>query len=136
MKKVYKSKVDISIVSMLFLGILGPIVPLLYIDFSLVAFCIVVISMLFVLQLMYSIRYIIDDKWFFVKYGHFYTQKFCIEDIKSIKKTRTILSAPAASFDRLELNFGNTSVVVSPKDKIDFINTIKEISNHEIMILV
>lgn len=59
MNKAYKSKVDKSIVGMLFLGILGPIVPLLYIDFSLVAFCIVIILILCVLLLMYDIRYII-----------------------------------------------------------------------------
>ena len=136
MDKLYKSKVDTSIVVILLVGIWGPIASILYIDFSLVAFCIVAIMMFSVLTLLYSIRYIINDKWLFVKYCHFYTQKFCIEDIKSIKKTRTILSAPAASFDRLELNFGNAIVVISPKDKIDFINTIKEISHNKITVSI
>ena len=76
MNKVYKSKVDTSIVVILLVGIWGPIAPILYIDFSLVAFCIVAIMMFSVLTLLYSIRYIINDKWLFVKYGHFCNRKY------------------------------------------------------------
>ncbi len=52
-----------------------------------------------------------------------------IEKIKSITKTNNPISAPAASFDRIEINYGEfNSVIISPKDKIGFIKELIKIN--------
>ncbi len=41
-------------------------------------------------------------------------------DIVHVVPTRNPLSSPALSLDRLEIKFGDTWVLVSPKDKEEF----------------
>ena len=45
-----------------------------------------------------------------------------IEEVKKLRATKTPLSAPALSIDRIEILHGNYNIaVVSPKNKTDFI---------------
>lgn len=136
MSKVYKSKVDIWLVIVILGFYLIPTAPFMYSDFSLVGFCIVISVCVFTMALLYSTKYIIDEKRLIVKSAFVFSEEFCIDDIQSIKSTKSILSAPAASLDRMELNFRNTSIIISPKDKAGFINSIKEVCSHEIDISI
>lgn len=102
-----------------------PLTPLLYADIPIEIFLIIVAGLCFCVAMMFSFKYVIDGEYLIVKSGFFFSQRFFIEDLRSITPTRTILSAPAASLDRLELNFGDVSVVVSPKDKDGFIECIR-----------
>ncbi|WP_051007971.1 PH domain-containing protein [Psychroflexus torquis] len=44
-----------------------------------------------------------------------------INDIKEITKSNTIISSPAASFDRIEIKYGKfQEMIISPKDKFEF----------------
>lgn len=48
-----------------------------------------------------------------------------LSDIKSVHPTRSVLSSPALSLDRLEIRYGHgKSVLVSPKDKEGFKNAL------------
>lgn len=139
MKSVYKSKVDIWLVFVIIGFTLVPVIPILYIDTSAIAFCIVAVILvfiIFIISLLFSIKYIIEGNRLVVKCSFLSSESFIIDDIQSIKATRTFLSAPAASLDRLELSFRNGSVVISPKDKINFIKTISELCSHEIKISI
>jgi hypothetical protein len=52
-----------------------------------------------------------------------------ISKITRIEPTNTMLSAPALSFDRLEVFYNKyDSVVISPKDKVGFIAKLKEVN--------
>ncbi|MDE6688925.1 MAG: PH domain-containing protein [Prevotella sp.] len=125
MKKTYRSKVDMwLIIVMLALTVL-PLIPLLYADIPIEFFAIIVAGLCFCVAMMFSFKYVIDEKYLIVKSGFFFSQRYFIEDLRSITPTRSILSAPAASLDRLELNFGDVSVVVSPKDKAGFIECLR-----------
>lgn len=134
MKKVYKSKVDTWLVVAITGLTLIPVAPLLYSGFSIVVFGIVIVTLGFIMALLFSISYIIDGKDLVVKYGFLFSERFHIDDIQSIRSTHTLLSAPAASLDRLELKFRNGSVVISPKDKRCFIKDIQAVCPHEINI--
>lgn len=132
MKKVFKSKVDAWLVCVILCCTIVPLSPLLYLDFSVIALCIVIATVALITIPLFCIRYIIEDKSLKIKCGHLFSQEFPLDDLLSIKATRTFLSAPAASIDRLELKFRNKSVIISPKDKIEFIDRIKESCPHEI----
>lgn len=123
MKRVFKSKVDTLLVALILL-VFAPIILLLLTDFSLMALIIVALTLLFTMSLLFGIRYVIDDNKLIVKCSFLFSQEYDIRKIKSIKSTHTFLSAPAASLDRLEIDFGNDSVVVSPKDKKAFVDLI------------
>lgn len=48
--------------------------------------------------------------------------------LERVRPTRTILSAPALSLDRLEVSGGFGSVVVSPRDKAGFVRALKRVA--------
>jgi hypothetical protein len=52
--------------------------------------------------------------------------------ITSVSKTRNPISAPALSLDRIEIVYGNglRHVIISPKDKMGFIQSLKAINHH------
>ncbi|MGB5271042.1 MAG: PH domain-containing protein, partial [Eudoraea sp.] len=55
--------------------------------------------------------------------------------ITIVSETNSIISAPAASFDRLEIIYNqHNSILISPRDKTEFIEHIKRI-NPQIEIL-
>ena len=78
---------------------------------------------------LFNIRYVIRGTSLIVKDGLF-SHAYDIKDIQSIKPTHTLLSAPAASLDRLEISFTHDSLVVSPKHKDDFISQLREVTHH------
>ena len=125
MKKTYRSKVDIWLIAVMLALTILPLTPLLYAGIPVEIFLIIVAVLCFCVAMMLSYKYVIDGKYLIVKSGFFFSQKFLIENLRKITPTRTILSAPAASLDRLELDFGDVSVVVSPKDKAGFIECMR-----------
>lgn len=132
MRKIYKSKVDAWLLAFVVGFTVIPVAPLLYIDFSTMAFCIVVAILVLVLSLLFSIRYIIEDEYLIVKYVFFLSERFRIDEIQSVSSTHTLLSAPAASLDRLEIQFRKSAIVISPQNKMDFIATIEALCPHKI----
>lgn len=71
-------------------------------------------------MLLFSIKFVVDDKILEIKYLFFFFEKINIDEIISIKPTRSMLSAPAASFDHLQITFKSDIVIISPRDKNDF----------------
>ncbi|MBS3901676.1 MAG: PH domain-containing protein [Dethiobacter sp.] len=49
-----------------------------------------------------------------------------LSDVTSIKPSRSLLSAPASSMDRLEIRHKKGAVIISPKDKEGFLKLMKE----------
>jgi hypothetical protein len=48
-----------------------------------------------------------------------------LKDIREIRSTRSLLSAPALSLDRIEVIYGKYgSVVISPEDRMGFVHTL------------
>jgi hypothetical protein len=64
-----------------------------------------------------------------VKCGMFFNSKINISDISKIEDTRSILSAPALSMDRMEIFYNKfDSIVISPADKAGFVATLQKIN--------
>lgn len=122
MKQVFKSKVDFIIILLIAILLFVPIVPLLISDFSFADLMIYVVIFLFIIKLLFSISYIVDDKILVIKYLFFFSETISIDEIISIKPTRSMLSAPAASFDRLQITLNNKIVIISPRHKKRFID--------------
>ncbi|MFD0764277.1 PH domain-containing protein [Mucilaginibacter lutimaris] len=75
-------------------------------------------------------RYTITvDNTLKVKCGFFVNLTIPIESIRKITSTKTILSAPALSFDRYEIFYNKfDSVVISPVNKKEFIADLQNIN--------
>lgn len=86
--------------------------------------------MAFTLHIFFSTTYRINTKnELLIKCGFLFKTVVDISKIKSIRRTRNPISSPAASLDRIELKYGKwDSVIISPKDKIKFVNELLKIN--------
>ncbi|WP_198012049.1 PH domain-containing protein [Gillisia sp. CAL575] len=89
-----------------------------------------------ILHMFLTTIYTIDNDKLKIKSGFFSYKPIEISEIKSITKTNNIISSPAASFDRIEIQYGKfKSIVLSPKDKSNFCKDLNEL-NPEIKIVL
>lgn len=138
MKAVYKAKVDT------WLFVLISVLPLVIIwstsssreTIPWEAVGIVVGTIIIILFLISSIRYEIDGTTLIVWMCPFVRQKVDIMKIRRIRKTHSILSAPAPSLDRIALELDRfDEIIISPKEKWSFIEHLLQI-NHDIEVKV
>jgi hypothetical protein len=75
----------------------------------------------FILHMFLKTEYTIDNNKLKIRCGTFSYKPIAIADIKEIHKTKSILSSPAPSFDRIEIKYGKfDTIIISPKDKLNF----------------
>jgi hypothetical protein len=87
---------------------------------------IMVAVILFIGWIWFGTGYEISDDELKIRCGPF-RQRIPLQEIKEIKRTRSPLSAPACSLDRMEIKYGESKrVMISPADKENFIKTIIE----------
>lgn len=128
MKKVYKSKIGLEIII--------PILIILAFGFKniinepkVAPIILLILVLAFITYMLTSIKYTIENQNLNIKAGFLINQNINIMNIESIKKSKNILSSPAASLDRLEIIEKNkNSILISPKNKIEFIEELKKIN--------
>ena len=128
MKKVYKSKIGLEIII--------PILIILAFGFKniinepkVAPIILLILVLAFITFLLTSIKYTIENQNLNIKAGFLINQNINIMNIESIKKSKNILSSPAASLDRIEIIENNkNSILISPKNKIEFIEELKKIN--------
>jgi len=124
----FKSKISIGLVLFLAIILGGMFIKLLYDgtwSVSVLIFC----QILFIAHLFLTTFYIVENEKLHVKSGFLINILIDIQQIKKISETNTIMSAPAVSFDRLEILYNKfDTVVISPKEKMQFIEAIKKIN--------
>ncbi len=126
--KTYKSKIGLSIAIPLF-TILALTTALMIWDKSTFGIIILLISILFTINMYLNTYYKIEGKTLIVKGGFFMKTTIEIEKIKKIVKTNSILSAPALSFDRIEIFYNKyDTIILSPEHKSQFIAHLKNIN--------
>lgn len=126
--KVYKSKLGLELIIPILL-LFGNGLYASIIERKWVAFFIISTTISFICYLFLSIKYAIEKENLNVKCGFFINQNIDIKTISKISETYNPLSSPAASIDRLEIKYNKSdSVLISPKDKIAFINDLKVIN--------
>lgn len=125
MIKRYRSKVSYGLLIFIFLVFYGPIIPglikgeLNWSFFRLIALLSLVFA--FILLLFLNTQYTIDNKLLKIKCGVFSYKPIDIENIREISKTRSLISSPAPSFDRIEIKYGKLDhIIISPEDKMNF----------------
>jgi hypothetical protein len=73
----------------------------------------------FILYMFLNTEYRIENNFLKIKCGFLFNKKIDINKIKRIRKTSSLLSSPAPSFDRIEITYGKfDEIIISPKDKL------------------
>ena len=128
MEKIYKSKIGIEIKIPILL-ILSFCFYKTMVTPKIPAITIGVLVFAFIIYTFASIKYIIYNENLNIKGGFFVNEDIDIQSILKIEKTFNILSAPAASLDRIEIKYGQgNSILISPKNKTEFVNELLKIN--------
>lgn len=86
-----------------------------------VALFIMALYFIFVTICIFGIRYSIDNHILKINNGFFGSTNIDIRQIKKIEKTWNAIASPAPSlFGRVEIFYGNKSIVISPKNREEF----------------
>ena len=124
----FKSKIDLWFILFLVL-LFGLILVRLVYDQSWIGFAFILFVIAFIVQMYSTTFYSIENKKLLIKCGFFYNLSIEIESIKQISESYNIISSPAFSFDRFEILYNNfDTVLISPKEKLRFIEAIKKIN--------
>ena len=129
MKTIYKSKIDFGIVLIIVL-IMGLSALPMFIG-SVSWFGLFVLSgvTIFIIYVFAATFYEIEDNTLYIRSGWSKPIEIDISTIVKIQKKNNILSAPATSFDRLEIEYDKRKkIMISPKMKKDFLSKIKELN--------
>ena len=87
---------------------------------------IMIAVILFVGWIWFVTGYEISENELKIRCGPF-RQRISLQEIKEIKRTRSPLSSPACSLDRMEIKYGiSKRVMISPADKENFIKAIHQ----------
>jgi len=126
-KKTYKSRVSILLVMLIVVICMIPIIFVPKEDY-LVFLAVMSPIVCAVILPLFSIKYVIDGNTLRICSMWIFHNDIDIRTIKMIEPSRSILSAPAASLNRLKISYGKyDEVLVSPRYQDDFIKTINEI---------
>ncbi len=128
-KKTYKSKIGLELLLPVVL-VLGTVLLLsLAEEPAWAGVAILMPVILFVMHLFLTTCYTIEGDQLLIKSGFLFRKTVPIPSIRKIRETNNPLSAPATSLDRLEIVFGKyESVLISPKQKLEFIQHIQTIN--------
>lgn len=129
--QVFRSKRDLWLWLILSLSVLidlGAAVALLSADLPSLSRAISVAVLLataaLVLWIMYGTRYLVDQGMLTIYCGPF-RKRLRVSEIESVEPTRSPLSSPALSLDRLRITYaGGKKIMVSPEDPDRFRNAI------------
>ncbi len=128
--KVYPSRISVSMTCFvtLMMGYTGYMV---FLSGEIIPTIIVAVIFLFVLSILFTVRYYIDPetKTLKIKVCGIPSGTIDLTEVKRIYKSRSIMSAPAASLKRICLDIkAGPDVLLSPRYQQDFLEEIKKIN--------
>ena len=127
MKK-YPSKISYGLVIIILAIIIGSAIPLVSPPIW-PGLLINIMVLVFISHLLLSTYYVIDGKFLVVKSGFVVNKKIDIKTIRKVSETNSIISAPSASLERLNIVYKqHNSILISPRNKTEFIHHIKRIN--------
>lgn len=141
-KQIYNSKIDWWITAVILftvaISFIGPLIDgESYMIGAIMAFLLLSLE----IGMFASVKYQIKERKLGIRNGLYRWDWYPVDQIKDLKKTRSILTAPALSFNRIAIRFTDKKILksslpleISPKDRDNFIATLKEI-NPKITIL-
>jgi len=129
MKRVYRSRFGWEIFVPAALLLAAVFVLLLTKPVAWLGLAIVGLTFAWMIHLFLNTHYTIEENRVTIVCGFLYRKEINIQSINSIRESRSILSAPAPSLDRLEIRYGkHQRVLVSPRDKAGFVSALRTIN--------
>ena len=125
--QIFRSKIDLWLIVVIIASLLLPII-IAWVEPSALTIAALTTITMFLLTgwLFWATRYVVQNNALTIYTGF---GKVCIpiESIKSVTPSRNVLASPALSLDRLEISYGkNQSILISPKDKSEFLTAINK----------
>lgn len=130
MSKKYKSKVDVATYILIVSTIVVLLIPIVIETVTWLEVVISAIPGIFILDIVFFTDYTITNEKLVVRCGHLIRWNIPICKITNISSTRSLLSAPALSIERIIIKYGKyDEIVISPCRKEEFISDLKTINN-------
>jgi len=122
---VFKSKIDFWLIGLLGASLILPLIIAVMAGVSLLIMLVALApAIAIIVWLLAVIRYTVSEGILKVHAG-LYTVNIAVDSIKSVKNSRSFISSPALSLDRMEIKYGNNkTVLISPRDKAGFLAAI------------
>ncbi|CAM3410669.1 PH domain-containing protein [Empedobacter falsenii] len=131
--KTYQSRLSVSLVVFLFLifSFVGIGISFNSIQQNEIGIVVCILTILFIIYMYLSTIYkIINNEELVVKVGFLMNIKIDIKKIVEIKKTKSMISSPAWSLNRIEIFYNKyDSVIISPKNQTEFIQDLQKINS-------
>jgi hypothetical protein len=130
---IYYSKISYTLLIVIFIVFFGPLIPnIIHEGFSnnmiMITLGLFVVYGL-ILHMFFNTTYTIDQKMLHIRCGFFRYKPINIMNMKKISKSSSIVSSPAASFDRIEITYDKfDELIISPKHKLKFIADLQKIN--------
>lgn len=129
----HRSKISTSLVVFLSLAMLGPIYPVFITEgwsYSFVLYLAIIAALYaWIVHMLFNTTHTIDNHTLRIKVGFITYPSVDIMDMKSISKSSSWLSSPAASFDRIAIKHGKyKKLIISPEDKLKFAQDMQSIN--------
>lgn len=121
---------DVWLICLVMTLVIISILPVILFAFSWIAVFMLLGLLGIVIYCFLSTKYIISNDVLIIKCGGFTSEKINIMDIVKILPIKSILSAPATSFDRIGiyLNKQYTPIIISPRNKKEFVEIMQFIN--------
>lgn len=130
MTNTYKSKIGTEFILLAYLPLIS-LFYFVYTDFKFIGIVFIGLLFMFITYLVLTTTYIINthSKQLVVQVGFIVHKTIPIEKIKTIRKSKSWISSPALSLDRIEINYNKfDSILISPKKREQFIQELKQIN--------
>jgi hypothetical protein len=125
---IHRSKIGLEILIPIIV-VIGTVTTIMVINLIWVGLVVCSLVILLVTNIYTGTYYkITNDNHLFIKCGFIETFDIEINDIEWIKATKELLSSPALSIDRLEINYKGGRVLISPKDKKKFMDDLRKVN--------
>lgn len=132
MKKTYPSRVSAPLAIICYGLLFGIFVPLMLHAFNVPVFLLFLFLQWLITRIFFGISYTIDGNELIVK-SLFFNRRYDVRKITKISPSHHLIFSPAASLDRLELQMGNETLLVSPRQEQCFIEQICEVNPHVVV---
>ncbi len=130
---IYYSKISYTLLIVIFIAFFGPLIPNLINGGFNKNLYLMILGLLilygFILHMFFNTIYTIDQQMLHIKCGFFRYNSINIMEMKKVSKSSSIISSPAASFDRIEITYGKfDELIISPRHKTKFVKDLKKIN--------
>lgn len=87
-----------------------------------------VFTFLFLGIIWFGIRYILTDSHLVIKIGPIVERKIKFSEMVSAERSYSLLAAPTTALRRLKISYGYYSVLISPKNELEFLKLLKQMN--------